>query len=151
MIHHAHDPIIEDAAEWTDEEQDPSQYPDPHSHSPPLKIAPMKSLHQFHQSPSEDVEDVSNMDNESTLNGESAIDRLIALKYMLPLSMRMNGYRLFVGFWRVWKRVWSVAGAASWVVTTSLILVGLPMFIEYDREQGMMAFEKEQQKADQLL
>lgn len=143
--HHEEDPIIEDATEWTDEEQDPSQFPDPYTHT---KIAPMKSLQQFHAS--EDVEDVSE-GSSSTLEGESAIDRIIALKYMLPLRVRTQGYRVFVGLWSVWKRVWSVAGAVSWVVTTSLILVGLPMFIEYDREQGMMAFEKEQQKADQLL
>jgi hypothetical protein len=140
------DSIIEDATEWTDEEQDYFSSP-----SDPTKIAPMKSLQQFQSFGDEDVEDVSGTHEDEALSKESLLDRVIALKYIFPLSFRKQGYKFFVGLRRVWKRVWGVAGHASWIVTTSLILVGLPMFIEYDREQGMMAFEKEQQKAEQLL
>lgn len=37
-------------------------------------------------------------------------------------------------------------GKTAWIVTTSLLLVGLPLLYAYDREKSLVEYEKEQQR-----
>jgi hypothetical protein len=49
----------------------------------------------------------------------------------------------------VWARLqrWgSVIGNVAWMITTSVILVGLPVLYAYDREKNYEAYEAEQQR-----
>lgn len=39
-----------------------------------------------------------------------------------------------------------MTGKAAWIVTTSLLLVGLPLLYAYDREKSLVEYEKEQQR-----
>ena len=37
-------------------------------------------------------------------------------------------------------------GKAAWIITTSVLLVGLPLLYAYDREKSLVDYEKEQQR-----
>lgn len=39
-----------------------------------------------------------------------------------------------------------MAGKAAWILTTSLLLIGLPLLYAYDREKSLVEYEKEQQR-----
>lgn len=39
-----------------------------------------------------------------------------------------------------------VAGKAAWIITTSVLLIGLPLLYAYDREKSLVDYEKEQQR-----
>lgn len=39
-----------------------------------------------------------------------------------------------------------MAGKAAWIVTTSVLLIGLPLLYAYDREKSLVEYEKEQQR-----
>lgn len=39
-----------------------------------------------------------------------------------------------------------MTGKAAWIITTSLLLVGLPLLYAYDREKSLVEYEKEQQR-----
>lgn len=39
-----------------------------------------------------------------------------------------------------------MTGKAAWILTTSLLLVGLPLLYAYDREKSLVEYEKEQQR-----
>lgn len=44
------------------------------------------------------------------------------------------------------SRMYSFISSAIWILTTSLILVGLPVLYAYDREQNAISMEREQQR-----
>ena len=39
-----------------------------------------------------------------------------------------------------------LTGKAAWIITTSVLLVGLPLLYAYDREKSLVDYEKEQQR-----
>lgn len=39
-----------------------------------------------------------------------------------------------------------MTGKAAWILTTSVLLVGLPLLYAYDREKSLVDYEKEQQR-----
>lgn len=39
-----------------------------------------------------------------------------------------------------------LTGQAAWILTTSLLLIGLPLLYAYDREKSLVEYEKEQQR-----
>ncbi|CAO3594559.1 unnamed protein product [Absidia cylindrospora] len=68
---------------------------------------------------------------------ESVLDRLAALKDIIPLKHRAT----FVG-------------KSAWVLTTSMLLLVLPLALEIEKEQALVAYEQEamqQQGAAQQL
>ena len=74
---------------------------------------------------------------------ETFKDRIHDLKYMFPYIWRKRIYAVTSftsNFTR--KTIWFVANA-TWILTTSVLLIGLPLFLEYDREQSVMEYEKE--------
>lgn len=115
-------------------------------------IAPMKSLQQFRHSSIHSGNEVEDIDD--GIEGETLIDRICALKYIIPFRVRSAVWHVYQFCYFKSARVVRIAGQVSWIFATSLILVGLPIFIEYDREQGIVAFEKEQslqQGSDQFI
>lgn len=39
-----------------------------------------------------------------------------------------------------------LTGKAAWIITTSVLLIGLPLLYAYDREKSLVDYEKEQQR-----
>lgn len=44
------------------------------------------------------------------------------------------------------SRFFSVCGNLAWIITTSVILVGLPLLFAYDREKAVEAYAAEQER-----
>ena len=127
FMHDDHLPSDDNEADWMDDEE---------------LIAPMKSLQQFHHSSNYSSNEVEDIDD--GIDQETIIDRICALKYIIPYRIRTIVWHTYQFCYLKSARIFSIAGQVSWIFATSLILVGLPIFIEYDREQGIIAFEKEQ-------
>lgn len=72
------------------------------------------------------------------------LEKIIDLKYMIPLSIRSRIYGAASTFRLRAFQVGSFLGNSLWVITTSLFLVGFPIFYAYQREQQMILMEKEQ-------
>jgi hypothetical protein len=49
---------------------------------------------------------------------------------------------------RLASRLYTFISSSAWVLTTTLIMVGLPILYAYDREQNLVATEREQQRFD---
>jgi len=76
--------------------------------------------------------------------GETLTDRVIALKDILPPSARR---RLTSGFESVKSYSWSglkLAGKSAWILSTSVLLVGVPYVLALVDEQQVVEMEKEQ-------
>jgi import receptor subunit TOM22 len=71
-------------------------------------------------------------------------DRVIALKDILPPSARR---RLISGFETAKSYSWSglkLAGKSAWILSTSVLLVGVPYVLALVDEQQVVEIEKEQ-------
>lgn len=87
---------------------------------------------------------------------ETLLQRIAALKYIFPFAVRSKVSSCYGILLRRGRQVFRSLRTVAWVVATSLILVGLPIIIENDREQGLIAYEKERggdaaSGSDQLL
>lgn len=97
-----------------------------------------------------EYEDIDGIDDDATLlNSESFLDRIIALKGIVPYSFRRRATRIFASTRTFVAQSTAYLGNAAWIFTTSMILIGLPVLYAYDRERSMIEYEREQQKFDQ--
>ncbi|WVN87263.1 uncharacterized protein L203_102440 [Cryptococcus depauperatus CBS 7841] len=84
-------------------------------------------------------------DDDFNLANESIYDRVAALKDILPPKVRQSIYQRYKSTtgW-AW---WSVqsAGTLAWWVSTSALLVGLPLALAIEDESRVVAQEKEMQ------
>lgn len=65
---------------------------------------------------------------------------------LIPATLR---YRLSIWSRRALSASISLAkltGKAAWIITTSVLLIGLPLLYAYDREKSLVDYEKEQQR-----
>ncbi|KAI7877930.1 mitochondrial import translocase, subunit Tom22 [Lichtheimia hyalospora FSU 10163] len=85
---------------------------------------------------------------------ESLLDRLAALKEIIPLKHR-NRIAASASTLTSWGKTGATfVGKSAWVVTTSMLLLVLPLALEIEKEQALLAYEKEamqQQGAQQML
>lgn len=65
---------------------------------------------------------------------------------LLPLSVRKRCRAWSVKAWSLGGDVMRVLGKTAWIITTSALLIGLPLLYAYDREKSMLEYEKEQQR-----
>ena len=65
-----------------------------------------------------------------------------AFLFTIPKRFQSFGRRI----WNASGNVMQVLGKAAWIVTTSALLIGLPLLYAYDREKSMVEYEKEQQR-----
>jgi import receptor subunit TOM22 len=74
---------------------------------------------------------------------ETLGDRFYALKDMIAPSTRdsIKGAVRTTGSWIKWTGM--TAGSAAWIITTSALLVGLPLGLCIETEAGMIQQEKE--------
>lgn len=83
-------------------------------------------------------------DEEISSSEETLLERLAALKYMVPFKIRN---RLFMFYHKWTGRLvygFNKLGNGMWIMTTTIFLVGFPLFYEYQKEQHMIMLEKEQ-------
>lgn len=98
-------------------------------------------------------ESLSSVDSEPSVD-ESFFDRVVALKDMVPPTTRHNIATTFAQTASYVKRGSKIIGNIVWVVTTSALLVALPLSLILEDENKVMAQEKEmleqQQGAQQV-
>ncbi|ORY92026.1 mitochondrial outer membrane translocase complex, subunit Tom22 [Syncephalastrum racemosum] len=93
-------------------------------------------------------------DDEFDDEDESLLERIAALKDIIPLKHRN---RLSSGFSSVtsWGKTGvTFVGKSAWVLTTSMLLLVLPLALEIEKEQALVAYEKEamqQQSTAQVI
>ncbi|CAO3701856.1 unnamed protein product [Rhizopus stolonifer] len=97
-----------------------------------------------------DFSDDEDFDNED----ESFLDRMTALKDIIPLKHR-NRVSSSVSTLTSWTKTGATfVGKSAWVITTSMFLLVLPLALEIEKEQALVAYEKEamqQQGTQQML
>ncbi|KAI8139540.1 mitochondrial outer membrane translocase complex, subunit Tom22, partial [Fennellomyces sp. T-0311] len=85
---------------------------------------------------------------------ESILDRIAALKEIIPLKHR-NKIASSASTLTSWGKTGATfVGKSAWVITTSMLLLVLPLALEIEKEQALVAYEKEamqQQGAQQML
>ncbi|KAJ2697949.1 mitochondrial import receptor subunit Tom22 [Coemansia sp. IMI 203386] len=92
-----------------------------------------------------DTDDEENeYDDDDDYLEESLLERLSALKDIIPAEQRsaITGTISSIGSWG--KFGMSLAGKLGWIFTTSALLVVFPLAIESDREKMMQQWEAEQ-------
>lgn len=91
---------------------------------------------------------------ESELGDESLYDRLSALKDIVPPSTRHSISSKVSSTTSFFKKGGKILGNIVWIVTTSALLVGLPLALSLEDEAKIVAQEKEmlaqQQGAQQV-
>lgn len=80
---------------------------------------------------------------------ETFYDRLAALKDVVPPATRHSLARRWASLYDGTKTTGRWLGGAAWVVTTSLLLVGLPMALSIEGETMLVAQEKEFERQQQ--
>ncbi|KAG5457393.1 MAG: mitochondrial import receptor subunit Tom22-domain-containing protein [Olpidium bornovanus] len=92
----------------------------------------------------EDGDDDDDDDDDEYVDlDESLLDRILALKDMIPASKRAAMVsRFYKAYsWTTWST--SVLGKAAWVIATSALLLAFPLALEVDKEQALLAYEAE--------
>ncbi|KAI9279762.1 mitochondrial outer membrane translocase complex, subunit Tom22 [Sporodiniella umbellata] len=93
-------------------------------------------------------------DEEFDDEDESFLDRISALKDIVPLKTR-NRVSSSVATLTSWGKTGATfVGKGAWVITTSMFLLVLPLALEIEKEQALVAYEKEamqQQGTQQML
>ena len=109
------------------------------------------SLPQEHESDYEtdsagsDAISVSDVEDDDDIANETYKDRLIALKDIVSPSTRLEAVRKWqqATSWVSTGGMW--AGNAVWIITTSALLVGLPLALAIEDEARIVGQEKELQ------
>ncbi|CAO3676695.1 unnamed protein product [Umbelopsis vinacea] len=71
------------------------------------------------------------------------MNRIAALKDIIPQKQRDS---LSYGFTKLssWSKTGATfVGKSAWVITTSMLLLVLPLALEIEKEQALVAYEKE--------
>lgn len=90
-----------------------------------------------------EVDDIDESEYMDSGKNETLVDRIMYLQYMLPQSWRSTFTKYISRMHAFGKRTFAFVGGFSWVVVTSVLLIGLPVFLEFEREQSLLAFEKD--------
>ncbi|KAH9045028.1 mitochondrial import translocase subunit Tom22 [Lactarius hengduanensis] len=97
---------------------------------------------------------LSSVDSDSPVD-ESLLDRISALKDIVPPTTRHSIVSKVSRTASFFKRTTKIAGNVIWVVTTSALLIGLPLALILEDEAKVVAQENEmlaqQQGAQQMV
>lgn len=97
----------------------------------------------------EDVDSiVDGRSNENYITPESFLDRVKALKEIIPYKLRYKIAKFITSGSEKIVDWMHVCGSIAWCITTSIVLIGLPILYAYDREKSMLEYEKEQKKLE---
>lgn len=88
---------------------------------------------------------ISDIEDDDDIANETYKDRLVALKDIVPPSTRLEAVRKWqqATSWVTTGGMW--AGNAVWIITTSALLVGLPLALAIEDEARIVGQEKELQ------
>lgn len=105
---------------------------------------------------SEEEDDYSDFSDEDDFDDEdeSILDRIAALKDIVPLKHRTRISNSVSTLTSWGKTGATFVGKSAWVITTSMFLLVLPLALEIEKEQALVAYEKEamqQQGTQQML
>ncbi|KAF9437589.1 mitochondrial import receptor protein [Entomortierella beljakovae] len=93
----------------------------------------------------------SDEDEDDVDNIESIMDRFWALQDVIPPKTRKSIGEKFSSIYGWGKYSANFLGNSAWVLTTSALLLVLPLMIELEHEQGLIEYEKLQQQSSQML
>lgn len=85
---------------------------------------------------------------------ETIVDRLVALRDIIPPKQRQNLSSVFNTASSFVKSLFTKSGNAAWIVTTSALLLGVPLSLSILGEQQLIEMEKSfdlQKDANDLL
>lgn len=88
-------------------------------------------------------DDEDEYDDEEDILNETIGDRIIALKAIVPPKYRYQAQEVGSSVASVVKSVFSFSSSALWVITTSSLLLGVPLTLSVISEQQLMEMEKE--------
>ncbi|EGG13203.1 uncharacterized protein MELLADRAFT_30742, partial [Melampsora larici-populina 98AG31] len=94
----------------------------------------------------EDDEDIDELDEGISIEDETIIDRIYALKDIISPSSRTTICESWNKLSNSTKSTTRFLGNVAWVITTSMILVGLPMALSIEGESMLVAHEKEMER-----
>ncbi|KAF8975706.1 mitochondrial import receptor protein [Entomortierella lignicola] len=93
----------------------------------------------------------SDDDEDDVDNIESILDRFWALQDVIPPKTRRSIADKCSTVYGWGKYSANFLGNSAWVLTTSALLLVLPLMIELEHEQGLVEYEKMQQQSSQML
>ncbi|KAF9098434.1 mitochondrial import receptor protein [Mortierella sp. GBA35] len=93
----------------------------------------------------------SDDDEDDVDNIESIMDRIWALQDVIPAKTRKSISDKCSSVYNFGKASTKFLGNSAWVLTTSALLLVLPLMIELEHEQGLIEYEKMQQQSSQML
>ncbi|KAG0213544.1 mitochondrial import receptor protein [Mortierella sp. GBA30] len=93
----------------------------------------------------------SDEDEDDVDNIESILDRVWALQDVIPAKTRKSIKDKCSSIYGWGKYSANFLGNSAWVLTTSALLLVLPLMIELEHEQGLIEYEKMQQQSNQML
>lgn len=91
----------------------------------------------------EDYSDFSDDEDDFDDEDESILDRITALKDIVPLKHRTRISNSVSTLTSWGKTGATFVGKSAWVITTSMFLLVLPLALEIEKEQALVAYEKE--------
>ncbi|GAB7357864.1 hypothetical protein MBLNU230_g0035t1 [Neophaeotheca triangularis] len=100
-----------------------------------------------------DESDVSSIASDDDMD-ESFVDRISALKDVIPPTYRKNLANVANTGYDWASRAASLGGKTLWVVSTSALLLGVPWALAFSEEQQVQEMEREmrmQQSANEVL
>ncbi len=101
-----------------------------------------------------DTESESDSDDDDFDEDETIYDRIIALKDIIPPKQRTQVSNIFSSTYSTIHSGVAKAGNLTWILTTSALLLGVPLSLSILAEQQLMELEKEfklQQGANDIL
>lgn len=115
------------------------------SDSDPSELA----LQEKFKTEDDDEDDDDELDRFYNLNDETLLDRIQALRDIISPTTRANVYQKLNWIYDSTRSTTKRLGNFAWVITTSMILVGLPMALSIEGESMLVAHEKEMERQSQ--
>ncbi|KAH9812515.1 mitochondrial outer membrane translocase complex, subunit Tom22 [Melampsora americana] len=94
----------------------------------------------------EEDEDIDELNEGISIEDETILDRIYALKDIISPSSRATLAESWNKVSNSTKSTTKFLGNVAWVITTSMILVGLPMALSIEGESMLVAHEKEMER-----
>ncbi|KAI9596848.1 mitochondrial import receptor subunit Tom22-domain-containing protein [Syncephalis fuscata] len=136
----------DDDGEWSDEEEDSEEEEEEDDEE-----EDDEEEEDNNGKKTRDISDIEDEDDEDDYLDETFIERVAALKEIIPLSTRnFVSRQTDLAVSACWQ-VKSFVGTLSWIITTSALMIGVPLVLELEREQQYVQYEKEMQLQQQGL
>lgn len=91
----------------------------------------------------EEEEDEDDDDYEEDVSNETVLERIVALKGAIPPSYRYGASSIGSSVYSAVSTALKFSGSAIWIITTSSLLLGVPLTLSVISEQQLIEMEKE--------